>query len=161
MSPTGSRPSMDASRMLYWVLALALVGFGILAIFSVGMPFLALGLALLGLAPFRRRPVVFWPILSAVISFFVGYVLVAPLGCTTRLEAVEELGGAGTGARSPGAIHIPAEGTTCTNLLGINYSGPGVYNPPLWPAVVAGATFAVVVALVLRQFLAGRAGRSR
>lgn len=131
-------------RGLYWVLALVLVGFGALAILSIGAPFVAVGLTLVALAPFREHRAVFWPVLSAVIAFFVGYVLVAPVSCTA-LGVVEEAAGA-TESDSVGL-------TTCTNLLGIDYSGTGLYNPPLWPAVVAGVILAAAVALILRRLL--------
>jgi hypothetical protein len=42
-----------ASAVPYWALAIALIGFGVVAIFSIGLPFLALGLALVVLAPVR------------------------------------------------------------------------------------------------------------
>ncbi len=128
----------DTSGVLYWVLAVLLIGFGGLAAFSVGVPFLAVGVALVALAPLRERTAVFWPALSAVIAFFAGYVLVAPLTCTA--QAIMREGAAGSRSAAVGR-------TTCKNLIGIDYSGTGTYNPPLWPGVVAGVILAAVVAV--------------
>jgi hypothetical protein len=135
-----------ASAVPYWALAIALIGFGVVAIFSIGLPFLALGLALVVLAPVRHRPPVFWPILSGVAAFFVGFVLVAPLTCTAS---------AGT-AVGPGGSP-PETQTTCSSLLGIaEYTGTGGYEPPLGPGVAAGMGLAAAVALTLRLVLRRR-----
>lgn len=132
----------DASRAMYWVFTLVLIGFGAITGLSIGMPFFVLGMALLVLAPFRERPTVFWPTLSAVICFFVGYVLVAPLRCTSQAAIREGEDGSGQQAT-----------IECTNLLGIEYSGTGSYNPPLWPAVTAGVLLAAAVWILLRRIL--------
>ena len=89
---------------------------------------------MLVLGPLRRRPVLFWPPLVAVVAYNVGYWAVAPLYCT----ATEATGGAST--------------TTCSSLIGINYSGSGINNPSLDPANYAGlllAAMAFVVALAV------------
>jgi hypothetical protein len=40
--------------------------------------------------------------------------------------------------------------TTCTNILGIDYSGTGIYNPSLVPALLAGVAAGGIGALVTR-----------
>lgn len=130
--------------MGYWVGSLGLIAFGVIAMFSIGRPFLLVGLAMLILRPLRSRPVLFWPPLVAVIAYNVAYWAVAPLSCT----ATEAAGGIST--------------TTCSSLLGIGYSGSGIYNPSLDPANQAGllvAAIAFVVALA-GMFWQGRRVRT-
>ena len=116
--------------MGYWVGSLCLIAFGVVAMFSIGRPFLLVGLAMLILGPLRRRPVLYWPPLLAVIAYNVGYWAVAPLYCT----ATEAAGGTST--------------TTCSSLIGIGYSGSGIYNPSLDPANQAGLLLAAIVFVV-------------
>ncbi len=127
---------------MYWLLAAALVIFGYVAIFSVGAPFLVLGIALLVLGPWRDRPQTFWPPLVAVVLFFVGYIVVAPVTCTATAQSRTD---------SPGV-------TVCSNLLGLDYSGTGVYNPPVWPALLAGLGLAVTGGLTIKLFLRRKHG---
>ncbi len=135
---------MNGRGWLYWVLAILLVGLGVVAIFSVGAPFLLTGVTMLAVGPWHRRPTVVWPALVGVWSFVVGYLLVAPLGCTsTPVPAI---------AGSP----PPVGHTTCSNLLGIDYSGTGNYNPSLLPAFAAGLLAAVIGVVVACYLLARR-----
>jgi len=67
----------------------------------------------------------------------VTYVLLAPLSCTSIASS------------GP----LPSR-TECTNVLGIDYSGSGSYDPPLLPALLAGLIVAGIIALVLRRLLA-------
>lgn len=73
----------------YWILVVLLLGAGIVTIFSFGLIFLFLGLALLVLAPFRSRPRVFWSGLAVVVGFLIGYLAVAPAWCRTSAVAKE------------------------------------------------------------------------
>lgn len=98
--------------MTYWVVALAVTLFGFVAGFSIGAPFLVLGLALFVLGPFRRRPRVFWPPLVAVSAFLVTVALLFPLWCVATSEA-----GGGSS-------------TVCTSIAGPTWAGTGLYNPP-------------------------------
>jgi hypothetical protein len=76
------------STVRYWVTSLTLIVFGVLAMFSIGRPFLMVGVAMVILGPFRQRPAWFWPPLAAVIAYNVGYWAVARLSWTaTRLLA--------------------------------------------------------------------------
>ena len=129
--------------MGYWITSLCLIAFGFLGALSIGRPFFLVGLAMLVLGPVRRRPAIFWPPLLAVVAYNVGYWAVAPLYCT----ATEKVGGPST--------------TTCSSVLGINYSGSGLYNPSLDPANAAGLllaalTFVVVLVAIIAKRRFGR-----
>lgn len=140
----GSASGSRAGTIAYWALAVLFVGFGFLALFSFGGPFLLTGMAMLIVGPWRHRAAVLWPVLVGVWSFVVGYILAAPLGCTST--AVPAIGG------SP----PPVGHTTCSNLLGIDYSGITPYNPSLLPAFVAALLAAVIGVVVTRYLLARR-----
>jgi hypothetical protein len=130
----------------YWGVAVILVAFGYLALFSIGAPFLLTGIAMMVVSPWRTRREVLWSALVGVWVFVLGYLLVAPLGCTSRTMAVT--------AGSPAA----ASHTTCTNILGIDYSGTGIYNPSLVPALVVAAAAGAAGALATRFLLRRRRG---
>jgi hypothetical protein len=112
----------------YWLVCAALLGFGYLAGFSIGLPFFYLGVALLILSPLRRWNGVFWPLLLAVIAFEVGYNAVAPFYCS----ATQAIGGLTT--------------TVCTSLIGIRYEGGASFDPPRTMALGAGVTSAILTA---------------
>ena len=116
--------------MAYWVLSLGLIGFGLLAGFSIGQPFFLIGLTMLALGAVRDRPLIFWPPMLSVVAYDIVYWAVAPGSChsTTAYGDFEQ--------------------TVCTSLLGIWYEGEGVYSPSLRPAVVAGLVVATVVLVV-------------
>lgn len=118
-------------------LAFALVGFGMLAIFSVGAPFLLTGVLMLALWRHRSRGDVLAPVLLWPWVFVVTYFLVGPLGCTTTASPAT--------ADASGTSF-----TECSNVIGIDYSGTGSYAPPLLPALLAAAAVATVVSGVLR-----------
>jgi hypothetical protein len=125
--------------LAYWAMVAVLIAFGTIAIFSIGAPFLLLGLMFAVLSPWRHRRGVIWAGVGVVFGFVLGYVLVAPLGC----HGSTFLGVDGA---------IIRDTVRCTNLLGIRYEGTGNYNPSLLPALLAGISLAVVAfvtALVL------------
>ena len=130
----------------YWGVAVGLVGFGYLALFGIGAPFLLTGIAMMVVSPWRSRHEVLWPALVGVWVFVLGYLLVAPLGCTSMATAV-------TAGSSLGASH-----TLCTNILGIDYSGTGIYNPSLVPALLTGVAAGAAGALATRFLLRRRRG---
>ncbi|MBI2238166.1 MAG: hypothetical protein HYU54_06540 [Actinobacteria bacterium] len=131
---------------LYWSFAVVLTVFGFVDLIAIGAPFLLAGLAMLVVGRWRHRARVLWPALAGVWSFVLGYVLVAPLGCTS--SAVPAL---------PGSTGPPAVGhTTCANVLGIDYSGAGNYNPSLLPGFIAGLVAGAMGAVLARQVIAGR-----
>ena len=129
----------------YWFAAIVLISFGTLTGFSIGIPFLCLGLALVLLAPFRHRAPVFVPSIVALLGFFIGFILVTPLGCTVT-DTVQV-------TSSGGATSVSPAGTTCSNVVGIAYSGTGIYNPPLWPAALAGVATAGLAGAIALFFL--------
>lgn len=129
-------------RFGYFALAIGLIVFGALGLFSIGIPFLLTGLLLLVLYPVRQGREQFWPPIAAVWGFVIGYLLVAPLVCTST--SFSSAGGAQQASR-----------TTCDGLL-LHYSGEGLYNPPLLPAVLAGLAVAALTAFGLRRMLGRR-----
>ncbi|MGZ6546025.1 MAG: hypothetical protein ACXVEI_11980 [Actinomycetota bacterium] len=136
-----------AGAIAYWTLVVFLVGFGFLGLLSVGFPFLLLGITLAILSQRRHETGVIAAGVAAVFGFTIGYILVAPLGCTSSGAA-------------PGSISH----TVCTNILGIDYSGVGLYNPSLAPGLIAGIVVAVAFAFgarwVARRVAASRASGS-
>jgi hypothetical protein len=129
--------------MSYWIAALLLVAFGFVTGFSIGPPFLLVGLALLVLGPLRRWPRLFWPPLVGVIAFTFGVALFIPLTCTATAADVGQI-----------------SNTVCTGLLGQTWSGSGLYNPPpeafasafrLGLGAGVAAAIATVVWLTLRR----------
>lgn len=129
----------DRTRASYWIAALVLIVFGVVTGFSIGGPFLTVGLAMLVLGRLRSRPLLFWPALLAVISFVITVALVAPWSC----QAI----GTTTGDTR----------TVCSSLLGATWSGAGLFNPPPEAddmarhagALVAAVTAAVTLAALL------------
>lgn len=140
----------------YWAIALLLIAFGTLTGFSIGILFLFLGLALVFLAPFRQREGIFVSALVAVVAFFVVFALVAPLGCTVSERVVVEPSSRMDTPPPPQRGH-----TSCTNVIGVDYSGPETYNPPLWPAALAGAVLATMAGGVASLFLRTRKSRQK
>ena len=139
-------PRDSQATTAYWIVVLLLCLFGLIGIFSIGTPLLLLGVTLAVVAPWRNQRAVMWPAVTAVVSFVVGYLLVAPLGCSsTSSQAVA--------AQSTTAS---ARSTTCSNVLGINYSGDGSYNPSLLPALLAGIALSILVATTVRVILSRR-----
>ncbi len=111
----------------YWGLVLLLVGFGFITGFSIGIPFLLVGVTLAMLSPFRSRPRVFWSGLALVVGFLVGYVLVAPFSCSVTAEFDLTTG---VETMSP---------EMCRSLVGIEYTGS-----PRTAGLITGGVLAVV-----------------
>jgi hypothetical protein len=131
-----------AGSVGYWALVGMLVVFGTLTGFSIGIPFLLTGVALAVVARYRTRPAVFWPPIVAVLIFIGGFVVVAPLGCTATTSGVS----IPSAPSAPSAVSQAAPGhTTCSNLVGIDYSGSDSYHPSLVPALLTGAIAAVTL----------------
>jgi hypothetical protein len=120
----------------YRTLVGMLIVFGFITGFSIGIPFLLLGLVLALLGPVRPRSIVFWPIVVAYTGFIVTYVVIAPLGCEWDQRA-----------SYPSYV-------TCTNPIGIEYSGRGdAYDPSHVPALLAGVAAAAFVAWSTRSLI--------
>ena len=134
----------------YRLIALLLLGFGVLAMFSIGLPFFILGLAMLVLWPLRERRPPFASLFVGVLVFVIVGVLVTPLGCTAT---------ATSDASREGQHRIVVEGqTTYDNLLGITYEGTTGYKAPLWPAYAAGLASGMLAGLITYLFLSPRIG---
>jgi hypothetical protein len=133
---------VSVGTFVYFAIAITLCAFGFVAIFSVGAPFFLTGAAMLVASPWRGRRDVLWPVVAAPWAFTVTYILLAPLGCTATGTA--KLGGQAVWR------------TECSNILGINYSGGGSYDPPLLPALLAGLVVAGLTVAGLRRLLARR-----
>jgi hypothetical protein len=131
--------------MTYWIVAVALIVFGFITGFSIGQPFLLVGLVMLGLGPIRNRPLVFWPPLLGVIAFNVVYLAIAPFSCTSG--SLLDSNGGGT-----------AIATVCTSLIGLRYGGEGIVNPSLLPAVVVALVAGVLAGLLTFALLRRRRG---
>jgi membrane-bound ClpP family serine protease len=138
-----SRPGAIA----YWALVVFLIAYGFLGLLSVGLPFLLLGITLAILSQRRHETGVIAAGVASIVGFTLGYLLVAPLGCTTSASSAQ-----------------PVAHTVCTNILGIDYSGAGIYSPSLVPGLLAGIVVAVAFALgarwVARRIAPGRTSGS-
>jgi hypothetical protein len=118
------------SRSAYWTLVTILIVFGFLGVFSIGAPFLLLGLLLAVLGPVRHYRRVLWPAVAGLVGATVAYALVAPLSCTATSTTNGE------------------SSTVCSSILGGTYAGTGIYNPSLEPALRVAAVAAVVAAML-------------
>jgi hypothetical protein len=123
----------------YAFVAVALIIFGVAGLFSIGAPLLLTGLVMLICFPWRRRRGILWPAIAGVWGFTLGYVLMAPLGCTRTVSLTRA-------ATSTAAM------TTCNGVF-FDYSGGASYNPPLLPAVLVGIAVAVGTALAVRALI--------
>jgi hypothetical protein len=86
----------------------------------------------------RSRRRTYWPLLAGLVAFLVGTALVTPMWCSAS-------GVAGGSSE-----------TVCTSLIGLTWSGSGVYNPPpearnlaIGVGLVAGAVALVTTWTVL------------
>lgn len=130
---------------VYVSTSVLLVLAGLVTIFSIGLPILVLGVALLVLTPVRTRPTIFRPALAGVLGFLIGSILVAPLGCTTSTTVV-------TGA---GAL-VETGSTTCSSILGPEYSGSTTYDPSYVPALLAGLLLGAIAWVAVRAVVVRR-----
>lgn len=131
--------------LAYACVAVALIVFGAAGLFSIGAPFLLTGLAMIVCFPWRHRRAILWPAIAGVWGFTLGYVLLAPIGCTQS--------GGSEGLRL-GPVGIAAR-TTCNGIL-FDYAGGTSYSPPLLPSVVLGIAAAAGAVLAVRAILRKR-----
>lgn len=76
--------------VIYGTVVAVFILFGVAAIFSLGLPFLVLGLAMAFMWPWRAtRPPAFYGVLGGLAAFFLVAVLVVPLGCTTTAVSIK------------------------------------------------------------------------
>lgn len=116
---------------MYWAVAAALVVGGYLGGFSIGQPFLVIGLAMLALGRVRHRWRIWLPLMAGVVAFNLVYWALVPISC----RATAELGRPST--------------TICINLVGSRFEGGSGYVPPRGQALVAGFVAAVVTTAVV------------
>ncbi|MDP8956077.1 MAG: hypothetical protein M3N24_03845 [Actinomycetota bacterium] len=128
---------------LYWLLVALLFAVGFVGMLSIGAPFLLLGATLALLNPYRNQPRVFWPWLVGVVGFIGGYIVIAPLGCTASAVSATRMG-------EPARIAVERSEVVCSSVFGLPYSGTVPYEPPMWPAFLAGLTLAVALGWTTR-----------
>jgi len=125
---------VEQTGMRYWIVVLILVALGFLTIFSFGMYFWFVAVGLTLLSPFRSRPQIFLPGLALFLGFLVGYVLVAPWGCSQSFTS------------NPTTGEETLSPVVCASPVGIEYSGPESFEPSRASALIAGGATAVVAA---------------
>lgn len=124
------------TNLRYWAIVLVLVAFGFLTIFSVGLYFWFVALALILMSPFRSRPRIFLPGIALFLGFLIGYMLIAPWGCAQSFTS------------NPATGEETVSPIVCTSPIGIEYSGQEPFEPSRTPALIAGGTTAAVAAAV-------------
>lgn len=129
--------SMDASSnrrssLRYWLIVLVVIALGFLTIFSVGLYFWFIAVALIVMSPFRSRPQVFRSGIALFLGFLIGYVLIAPWGCSQTFTSAPT-----TGEETVSPV-------VCTSPAGVEYSGTEPFDPSRTPALVVGAVAAAI-----------------
>jgi hypothetical protein len=121
----------------YWIVVVVLVSFGMVAIFSIGIPFLLLGLTLAVVGPWRDRPTVLWPAIAAVVGFVVGALATLPWFCGSSVAPVP-----------PGSRHIAGTGN-CSTVLGLFHYGTA--TPSYLPGLAVAMGSAIIAAVVVHR----------
>lgn len=128
--------------MAYWIVAIALIVFGFLGSFSIGAPFLLMGVALIALGPVRGRGRIFWPVFLGLLTFNIVYWAIAPFSCST------------TTSMTVGA-DASVSSTVCSSLIGLRYTGLDdsaiTGAPATMVGLAAGLSAAVAASVVLRM----------
>jgi hypothetical protein len=75
--------------------------------------------------------------MAFVLGFLLGYVLIAPFGCSQTMEADAETG------------QETASQVVCTSPIGLEYSGSEPFNPSLAPALLVALATGVVASLAV------------
>lgn len=122
------------SHLRYWLVVGFLIAFGFLTIFSIGLYFWFLAVALILLSPFRSRPKVFLPGIALFLGLLFGYVLVAPWSCSQSFMENPNTG-----------VEVTSD-VVCTSPTGIEYSGPEPFEPDRTPALITGIITGIVAA---------------
>jgi hypothetical protein len=139
------RTLLNVRMALYIAIAVILIVFGYFALFSIGWPFAVTGILMLALIGQRHRFDVLAPALAWPWVFTIGYLVVAPIGCTATPTIA---GGAD-------------EGWTRCDSLFLTYAGPTPYRPPFLPAVLTGVALATAGSLAIQWTLRRRRGDRR
>jgi hypothetical protein len=128
--------STSRTGFRYWLVVIVLAALGFLTIFSVGLYFWLIAIALTLLSPFRSRPRVFRSGIALFLGFLAGYVAIAPWSCSQSVTS------------DPTTGEETVSPLVCTSPIGIEYSGSEAFDPSRTPAVVGGAVSAVVASAV-------------
>jgi hypothetical protein len=133
-------PIMEATSsggigLRYWLIVLILGVLGLLSIFSIGIYFWLLAIALIVLSPFGSRPQIFRPGIALFVGFLIGYVLIAPWGCSQSFTS------------NPTTGDETLTPVVCTSPIGVEYSGAEPFDPSRTPALVIGGISAVVASV--------------
>jgi hypothetical protein len=138
---------LNVRTAVYIAIAAILLVFGYLALFSIGWPFALTGILMLALIGQRHRFDVLAPALAWPWVFTIGYLLVAPIGCTSTA--------------TPTIAGGNVEGVTrCTSLF-VTYAGRSPYQPPLLPALLTGVALGTAASLAIHWTLRRRRGDRR
>jgi membrane protease YdiL (CAAX protease family) len=140
--------SLERTSLRYWLMVLALIALGFLTIFSLGLYFWFIALALVLLSPFRSRPRIFRSGIALSLGFLIGYVLVAPWGCVQSFTS------------DPTTGEETVSPVVCTSPIGIEYSGLEPFDPSRTPALFAGGASAVIAAGVTWMVTAAKRNRT-
>lgn len=135
--PVVDAESSDRTTLGYWLLVVALVAIGFLTIFSVGIYFWFLAAALVVMSPFRSKQRIFRAGMALFAGFLIGFVLVAPWGCSQSAST------------DPVSGEETVSPVVCSSPLGIEYSGPEPFDPSLTQAFVAGGVTAIVASMAI------------
>ncbi len=126
--------SSERTSVGYWVTIVVLLILGYFTGFTIGPVFWFVAAVMILLAPLRPRTRIYRSGVALFMGFAIGYVLVAPFGCSQSSES-----NVATGEQT----HSPV---TCSSISGIDYSGPEPFEPSVMPALVVGGGLAVVAA---------------
>lgn len=124
--------SPNATGRRYWLIVVILVVLGFLTIFSIGLYFWFVAVALTLLSPLRSRPRVFRSGIGLFLGFLVGYALIAPWGCSQSFTSDTT-----TGEETVSPV-------VCTSPIGIKYSGTEPFDPSRNPALIVGGISAIL-----------------
>lgn len=124
--------SSQRTSVGYWIMVVALLILGYFTGFTIGPVFWFIAVVMIVMAPFRSRPRIYRTGIALFMGFVIGYVLVAPLGCSQSAES-----NLVTGEQTVSPV-------VCSSIIGIEYSGPEPFDPTLVPALVSGGVLAVV-----------------
>ena len=141
--------SANRTSLSYWLMVLTLVALGFLTIFSIGMYFWFIAVALIVVSPFRSRPRIFRSGIALFLGFLIGYVLIAPWGCSQTFTS------------DPTTGEETVSPVVCTSPVGVEYSGPEPFEPSRTPALVAGGVSAVIASAATWLVTASRNDTAR
>lgn len=108
--------SSDRTDVGYWVTIVVLLILGYLTGFTIGPIFWFVAAVMIVLAPFKWRPRIYRTGVALFTGFIIGYLLVAPFGCSQTAS-----GDVATGEQTLSPV-------VCSSIIGIDYTGPEPSN---------------------------------